>query len=130
MNRQIDATLSEVDLVVMVAEARKWTKEDDSVAALVRESGRPAFLVLNKHDQLKHKSDLLPRIEAANALGLFEEIIPAQATNGDNLQRLIDMLSQQAPEREFVFTDDEFTDRSQRFLAAEIIREKLNFIFF
>lgn len=125
MNKEIDHALSDVDIVVMVAEARRWLDEDEHVADIVRRADCPKVLVLNKHDQLENKNLLLPQIAKLAENEQFDEIVPTNAVSGDNIQNLIEILTALSPLREHVFPEDEITDKSSRFLVAEILREKL-----
>lgn len=125
MNKEIDHALSEVDIIVMVAEARRWLDEDESVATMLAQAKVPVLLVLNKHDQLQSKAELLPTLEGLASRDLFREIIPTNATTGDNIERLISVLTALSPAREHAYQQEEVTDKSARFLVAEILREKL-----
>ena len=125
MNKEIDHALSEVDIITMVAEARRWTPEDDAVAKIVLNHSCPKLLVLNKHDQLKNKNDLLPAIKEISDKFSFTQIIPTNAIQGDNIDELLSILVELSPTRSHLFEEDALTDKSTRFLVAEILREKL-----
>ena len=125
MNKEIDHALNEVDIIVMVAEARHWLAEDDAVAEMLAGVNRPKVLVLNKHDRLKNKDELLPLIEMITKKYLFDEVIPTNALQGDNIDTLISILTELAPHGPHLHPDDALTDKSARFLVAEILREKL-----
>jgi GTPase len=125
MNKEIDHALSDVDIVVMVAEARRWLDDDDLVADMIARASCPRILVLNKHDQLDNKNELLPRIQALSESHKFDEIIPTNAVIGDNVANLLEILTKMSPVRSHVYAEDEITDKSSRFLVAEILREKL-----
>jgi GTP-binding protein Era len=125
MNRQVTSALQEIDLVVMVSEAAHWTDDDDIVADLIAEYDCPRILVLNKHDKLAQKKHLLPLIDRLRETARFEELVPICARTGDNVPVLEELLRARVPAREFIFPDDQITDRTVQFLASEIIREKL-----
>lgn len=125
MNKEIDHALSDVDIVVMVAEARRWLDEDEHVANIVSRATCPKVLVLNKHDQLENKNLLLPQIAKLAEREQFNDIVPTNAVSGDNIENLLEILTNMSPERAHVFSEDEITDKSSRFLVAEILREKL-----
>lgn len=125
MNKEIDHALSDVDIVVMVAEARRWLDEDEHVANIVSRATCPKVLVLNKHDQLENKNLLLPQIAKLAEREQFNDIVPTNAVSGDNIENLLEILTRMSPERAHVFSEDEITDKSSRFLVAEILREKL-----
>lgn len=125
MNKEIDHALSDVDIVVMVAEARRWLDEDEHVANIVSRATCPKVLVLNKHDQLENKNLLLPQIAKLAEREQFNDIVPTNAVSGDNIENLLEILTKMSPERAHVFSEDEITDKSSRFLVAEILREKL-----
>ena len=125
MNKEIDHALGEVDIVVMVAEARQWREEDDAVAHLVGKAQCPKILVLNKHDRLKKKDDLLPLIKTASEKYSFDQILPTDAVHGDNIESLLETLIKLSPISPHIYEEDVLTDKSTRFLVAEILREKL-----
>ena len=125
MNKEIDHALEEVDMIVMVAEARRWLAEDDAVAKLLQRAGCPKILVLNKHDRLQKKDDLLPIMQAAAKDYDFHEILPTNALQGDNIDKLLELLIDLAPASNHVYAEDELTDKPVRFLVAEMLREKL-----
>lgn len=125
MNRAAASAIRDVDVVVMVADRTAWTDEDEWVLSQVERSGLPAILVLNKVDLLEDKAVLLPRLQALHDKGGFVAIVPLSALRGQNLQALESEIVGRLPEAPFFFPEDQLTDRSQRFLAAEIVREKI-----
>lgn len=125
MNRQINAALTGVDAVVMVAEAREWRADDENVIALFETLACPKVLVLNKHDQVADKARMLPLIADVQARYHFDEIIPTNALRGDNIDSLLKVIAEVLPLGPHRFPDDQVTSHSERFLVAEIIREKL-----
>lgn len=125
MNRQVRQALGDVDLAVMLCDARGWQADDELVAAMLEESGVPSVLALNKHDLVGDKRRLLPVIDSiAKAHPAFAEFFPLCARSGKGVDELLAYLAAQMPEREHLFAADQLTDRSERFLCGEIIREK------
>jgi GTP-binding protein Era len=129
MNRYLNRTArsagADVDLILFLVVAPDWTREDEAVLETVRRAGAPVILVVNKVDKLHSKELLLPYLaESADRYG-FEEIIPISAKKGDNLGLLEKAVITRLPVSENFFPDDQLTDRSERFLAAELIREQL-----
>ena len=128
MNRLLNRTARQVaedaDVVVMVCDATGWTAADESLARALP-GDRPVLLAVNKVDRVAEKARLLPMIERASRAREFAEIVPVSARTGHQVQRLADLCAERLPEGEAVFDDDALTDRSERFLAAEVIREKL-----
>jgi len=125
MNRQINAALSGVDIVVMVADARGWHDDDANVVALFETLECPKILALNKHDQVTDKKQILPLIEDVRSRHHFDEIIPTNARRGDNVEVLLELISAALPPGPHRFPKDQITSHGERFLVAELIREKL-----
>ncbi len=125
MNRAAVGALLGVDVVALVVEALTWKPEDDYVLDRVREHESPAFLVINKIDRVKDKSALLPFIAECAARHAFEETVPVSASRGSGVDRLAELFEAALPPGEAQFSRDAYTDRSERFLAGEIVREKL-----
>lgn len=125
MNRAAASAIRDVDLVVMVVDRTAWTEEDEWVLQQIQHSGLPAILVLNKVDLLSDKALLLPQLQALQEKGDFQAIIPLSALRGHNLQALEAEITARLPGASFFFPEEQITDRSQRFLAAEIVREKI-----
>ncbi len=125
MNRAAGGALEFVDVVVLVVEAQRWTPEDDHVLEVVKRFQGPVILALNKIDRLDDKKALLPIIEAMATRHGFAEIVPVSASREDGLDRLEAAISERLPYGPFSFEPDQVTTASVRFLAAEIIREKL-----
>ena len=125
MNRAAKSALVDVDAVVFVVEAGKWTREDEAVARLLRDVKVPVIVAINKVDRIKAKYDLLPFIEQMAEKVPFRAVVPVSAfrkINLDALEReIVDCLPEQPP----IFPEDYVTDRPTRFLVAEMIREKL-----
>jgi GTPase len=125
MNQEARSALHDVDVIVFVVEALKWQEEDDLVVRLLNDVTSPVILAINKIDRLENKQKLLPFIEKITGKVSFQEIVPLSALNADNLDVLEKVICSHLPQREHVFSEDEITDRSSRFLCAEIIREKI-----
>jgi len=125
MNSAASAAIGDVDLVVMVADRTAWTDEDDAVLSRIRRSGSPCLLVVNKVDLLRDKGALLPHLQALWEMGEFVEILPISALKQHNLDALEREIVSRLPVSGHFFPEDQVTDRSQRFLAAEIVREKI-----
>ena len=120
-----DALLS-VDVVCLIRDASAPTGNGDRfVLDLVKQSEKPALLLLNKSDKLKDKSKLLPIIEWYQGQHNWQSIVPISALKGDQLDALINEITKQLPESEPIFSEDELTDQPVRVLAAEIVREKI-----
>lgn len=127
MNRAARASAAEADFSVLVIEAMKFTGGDRRALQIVAQSGIPFGLVINKVDQVVDREKLLPWLkEHIQELDDdFEFIIPVSATKGDNLEALWGEISQRLNKQPWIFPQEQITDRSERFMAAEIIREKL-----
>lgn len=128
MNRHAISTLDGVDVVVWVVECGTFNQDDQWVLSLISENHKvkcPVVLVINKIDKIKEKKELLPIIEELGKKYAFSSIIPLCAQNGLQVESLEKEVAQYLPEGPFQFDEDALTDRSSRFLAAEIIREKL-----
>ncbi len=125
MNRAAFSALDSVHVIVFLIEALRWTSEDELVLERIRDSGIPAILAINKVDKLEDKESLLPFIEEMAGKFDFIDIIPVSATRGINLDRLENCVRERLDESEPFYPEDQITDRSQRYLAAELVREKL-----
>ena len=125
MNETVMAVVGEVDVIVFVTERLHWREEDETVLDALRDARAPVLLAINKVDQVEDKSRLLPHIERMSALRDFAEIIPVSALGGHNLDLLERKVCELLPESPFLFPADQVSDVSSRFLAAELIREKI-----
>ncbi|RUO57894.1 GTPase Era [Pseudidiomarina insulisalsae] len=125
MNRAATSSMSGVEVVLFVVEAERWTQEDDLVLAKLQKSQRPVILVVNKIDQVKDKGALLPLLQNLASRHNFAEIIPLSAKTGDQVEALRQIVHNYAKPGMHHYPEDYVTDRSLRFMAAEIIREKL-----
>jgi GTP-binding protein Era len=125
LNRTARQALAEADVVVHVVEAGRWTGEDEEVWQALAGLERPKLLVLSKIDLKRDKSALLPFIAKVTANRHYDAVLPVSAKGRDGLDTLERAIVQRLPSGPAVYTQDEFTDRSERFLAAELIREQL-----
>lgn len=125
LNRTAKGVLGDVDLLVFVVEALRWTKEDEKVLALLQASGVPAILAVNKVDRVKQKESLLPYLERVSARHGFREIVPLSAKSGQNLERLEEQVLSALPRGERFYPEDQLSDRPEKFFAAEMIREQI-----
>ncbi len=125
MNRTAGASFKDVDVIVLLVEAMKWTDEDELVIKRLQHVSTPVVLAVNKVDLVKKKEQLLPFIEQIKNKYAFKDIIPLSAIKGDNTEGFEKVISEYLPPSEAFYSEDQITDRSQRFMASEIIREKL-----
>ena len=125
MVRSATSVLSDVDIVVMIVERARWTSEDDLVLSYVARARAPKICAINKIDQLKDRTELLPQMEKLAARDVFDEIIPISALRNDGLDRVRQEVVRRLPEGPHLFPADQVTDKSERFIVSEIIREKL-----
>lgn len=124
MNRVVTQALSEVDVVVHVVEAGKWSAGDENILPLLPQN-KQVVLVLSKIDALKNKSELFDFTAKLIAKHPYDAVVPVSAVKDTQLDILLDEIAQRLPEGEFMFDEDTLTDRSMRFIAAEILREKI-----
>lgn len=126
MNKTALATLMDVDVIMVVVEGLFFNEGDEWVLKQLKKVKVPVMLLVNKVDLLVNKDLLLPHLQKLSAQYPFADILPISARNGFNLQRLEQCIMQHLPETEhYFFGEDERTDRSERFLASEVVREKL-----
>ena len=125
MNRVAKASFRDVDLVMFLVEAEKWTRQDDFVARALRQTNVPVMLVLNKIDEVSDKASLLASIEQYSAEGDYDSILMISAKNGSGVEELEKRVMEKLPFSRPFYDEDQFTDRSERFLAAEMVREQL-----
>ncbi len=125
LNRAARNAVVDVDLALFVVEALHWTEEDDQALATLAEAGVPVIAVVNKVDTVKDKTRLLPFLQALGARHGFLDIIPVSATSGTQIEALELAVLAVLPEVENAYPADQITDRSERFFAAEMLREQL-----
>jgi GTPase len=124
MNRTVQQVLAEVDVVLFVVESTRFGEADRKVLELLPDN-RPVLLAVNKADQLDNKAQLLPYIEQRSAEFKYTEIVPVSAKRNLNLDDLLAAIRRYLPEQPAIYGEDELTDRNERFLAAELLREKV-----
>ena len=125
MNKSASQALRDVDVVLFVVDRMRWTEEDEMVWNKVRHLECPVILVVNKVDRLENKKEMLPHLEWLTQQLPKAEVVPVSALNGGNLDHLQAVIAGLLPEGEHFYPDDQLTDRSSRFLAAELVREKV-----
>ncbi|MCM2319533.1 MAG: GTPase Era [Pseudomonas sp.] len=125
MNRSASAALKDVDLVIFVVDRTRWTEEDQMVLDRVKFVEGPLLVVVNKIDRLEDKAELLPHLKWLAEQLPNAEIVPISAQHGQNLDTLEAQVAKHLPEGDHFFEEDQLTDRSSRFLAAELVREKV-----
>jgi len=124
MNRVVTASLRDVHAVLFVIEARHFDERDRQVLELLPQD-KPVILVINKADLMKDKSELLPFIEQVSVLRKFDAIVPVSARKDRQLDTLLGAIRPYLVEGEHLYAEDDITDRNERFLAAELLREKV-----
>lgn len=125
LNKTAGSALGDVDLVVWLIDRAGWLPEDELVLKRIKAAGVPVILAINKIDRLEDKDALLPFLQQAAASHNFAAMIPFSALKGTNLETLDRTIMDLLPEGDPIFPEDQVTDRSMRFMAAEIVREKL-----
>lgn len=124
MNRTVGQVTHEVDVIVFVIDAHGWDERDDPVLKLLPPDV-PVVLALNKMDKVKDREKVAATLIAANEKRNFAALVPVSASKGTQLKALLDEVRKHLPEQEAIYGEDEFTDRPERFLAAELVRERL-----
>jgi len=124
LNRTVLASLADVDVVLFVVEAGRFGLDDAKVLALMPE-GKPVLLVANKLDAVVRRQEMLPWLKSMQERHAFTEFVPMSARRPTDVQRLLEILRPLLPEQPWLHEEDALTDRNERFLAAEIVREKL-----
>ncbi|WP_127019125.1 GTPase Era [Rheinheimera mangrovi] len=125
MNKAAASTILDVELIIFVVEGTRWTDDDQMVLNRLIAAKKPVLLVVNKVDLYKDKEELLPHLQWLSSQLNFQQIIPLSAEKGTNVQELRALVQKQLPPCEFFFPEEYVTDRSSRFMASEIVREKL-----
>ena len=124
LNRTVLASLSDVDVVLFMVEAGRFGLDDAKVLSLLP-AGKPALLVANKLDAVARRNDMLPWLRGMQERHAFAEFVPMSAQKPADVERLLGILKAYLPEQPWLHEEDALTDRSDRFLASEIVREKL-----
>ena len=124
LNRTVTGVLGDVDVVLFVVEAGRFGLDDAKVLALMP-PGKPVFLIANKLDAVHRRAELAPWLKGMQERHAFAEFVPLSAKRQSDVQRLLGIVRPYLPEQPWFYEEDALTDRSERFLASEIIREKL-----
>lgn len=124
MNRNVTQALHEVDAAIWMVEAGRYGPRDAAVLKQIPE-GVPVVLAINKIDRMEDRRQLLPFLQQMSAVAAFAAMVPISAAAGDGIAPLLDEVAKLLPAGDVIFGEDEITDRSERFLAAEMLREKL-----
>lgn len=124
LNRTVQGVLNDVDVVLFVVEAGRFGLDDAKVLALMPE-GRPVILVANKLDAVQRRAEMLPWLKGMQERHAFAEFVPLSAKKEADVQRLLEIVGPYLPVQPWLYEEDALTDRSERFLASELIREKL-----
>ena len=124
MNRTVGQVASEVDVIVLVIDAAGWDERDTPVLELLPKDV-PVILALNKVDRMKDKERIAKTLVDASARRDFAALVPVSAEKGTQLKPLLDEIRRHLPEQPAIYEADEITDRPERFLAAELVREKI-----
>ena len=125
MNREASGAIEDVDVVVLLVDRTKWTDEDENVLQKLQRLQTPVIVAINKTDQLEDKSQLLPFIQSLQQKMVFAGIVPISALKNEGVEVLQKTVLDLLPESPPFFPEEQITDRSERFFAAELIREKL-----
>ena len=125
MNKAAASVINDVDVVVFVVDGLRWEDDDQAIFEKLQHVDAPVILALNKLDKLDDREQLLPHIQAISKKMEFKEIIPISAVKGENIESLEAMVTALLPASPAFFPEDQITDKSERFVAAELVREKL-----
>lgn len=125
MNKTAANALRDVDVVVFVVDRNRWTEEDQLVLDKIQHLKMPVIVAVNKIDRLDDKKELLPHLEWLNQQLPNAQIVPISSLHSQNLTALEELIAKYLPDGEHFYPEDQLTDRSSRFLAAEIVREKI-----
>jgi GTP-binding protein Era len=124
LNRTVQGALADVDAVLFVVEAGRFGPDDAKVLSLIPPD-KPVLLIANKLDTVHRRAELAPWLKSMQGRHPFAEFVPLSATREADARRLLDIVRRHLPEQEWFYEQDALTDRSERFLASELIREKL-----
>ncbi|WKV50092.1 GTPase Era [Dickeya fangzhongdai] len=125
MNRAASSSIGDVELIIFVVEGTHWTDDDEMVVNKLRDQKTPVLLAINKVDNVADKTKLLPHIQMLSEKMNFLDVVPISAEKGTNVDTVAAIVRKHLPQAIHHFPEDYITDRSQRFMASEIIREKL-----
>jgi len=124
LNKAVQGAVGDVDVVFLVVEAGSFTSADEKVLSLLA-PGIPTILVANKLDSMKNRPEIMQWLQSMQERHPFAEIVPMSAKNDKDVQRLLGIAEKYLPEQAWMYAADELTDRSEKFMAAEMVREKL-----
>lgn len=124
LNKTVVGAVSDVDLILFVVEAGSFTPADERVLKLLG-SGIPTLLIANKLDNVHRRGDIAPWLQTMQQKHAFAEFVPMSAKNSKDIERLFGICEKYLPEQDWWYAEDELTDRSEQFLASEMVREKL-----
>lgn len=125
MNRAASSSIGDVEIVIFVVEGTRWTADDEMVLNKLKGGKVPVLLAINKVDNISDKSILLPHLKFLGQQMNFMDVVPISAEKGNNVDTIASIVRKRLPQAEHHFPEEYITDRSQRFMASEIIREKL-----
>jgi GTP-binding protein Era len=125
LNRTAETTLLGVDVIVWLIDGLSWHEYDEAIFKKLEQAGLPVILAVNKVDKVADKEAILTFFNEAQHRFPFKHLIPISALKRTNLDQLESLIMELLPERDLIYPEDQVTDRSERFLAAEIVREKL-----
>lgn len=125
MNKAAASVINDVDVVVFVVDGLHWEEDDQAILEKLKQVDAPVILALNKLDKLGDRTELLPHIQQLSEKMSFREIIPVSASKGENVESLEATVTALLPASPPFFPEDQVTDKSERFVAAELVREKL-----
>ena len=124
LNKTVQGAVGDVDLVLFVVEAGRTNQADDKVILLLSDK-TPTLLIANKLDMVHRRGDIAPWLQTLHAQHKFDEFVPMSAKNAKDIERLFDICKKYLPKQAWFYAPDELTDKSERFLASEMVREKL-----
>ncbi len=125
MNKAAKQASEFVDLIIHISDATSWTEDDDYVLNLIKQTNKPIVHVINKIDLLSETKQVIPKIETIANKFKYNDIVPISALKNSNIKHLLKTLKQYLPYNKKFFEDDQITTASMRFIASEIVREKL-----
>lgn len=128
MNKAAVSAIQDVDVVVFVVQAMRWTREEEALLVRLKQADVPVIAVINKIDLLDEKTELLPFMAEVAQKHDFAQLIPVSARKGDGVDQLEELIQTFLPEQAHIFDEDDYTDKNMRFLAAERIREQLFYV--
>ena len=125
MNRQVTSTIQDVDLGLMVCDARGFNEEDIPIATMLTKVNFPCFIALNKEDRVSDKKSILPSIAyISKNWPIFESVFPICAKTGRGVNEMLEALEKHTPEKPHIFASEQLTEHTEKFLCTELIREK------